>query len=197
LTVSSGSLYNPNAALPLTEISEILPSSPYAVSKLGQEQIAQYYTIRGFDSIIARPFNHIGPGQSEGFLVPDIAKQISLIEKGRSSKLSVGNLEARRDYTDVRDIARAYRLLIEKGKSNEIYNVCSGKSWSGQEILDKLVVYSKTSVEAMKDPSRMRPSDAPDIYGSYEKTTRDTGWRPEINIDQTLLEALEDWRSRS
>ena len=196
LIVSSGTLYNSKAPLPLTESSEVLPSSPYSVSKLGQEQIAKYYETRGFESIIVRPFNHIGPGQNEGFLVPDLSKQIAAAERNELSVLRVGNLEAKRDYTDVRDITRAYRLLLEKGKSGETYNVCSGTSYSGQDILNILLQKSTTTIGTEKDPERMRPSDAPDVYGSHEKITHDTGWQPSFTLEQTLEDALNDWRNR-
>lgn len=196
LTISSGSLYDPMAPLPLNESSRTLPNSPYAVSKLGQEQMAQYYSNRGFSSVIARPFNHVGPGQNEGFIVPDLAKQVVAAEQGEVSQIQVGNLEAKRDYTDVRDIARAYRLLIEQGESGETYNVCSGVSHSGQDILDTLLSLSGTSPEITQEPSRMRPSDTPNIYGDSSKLRDATGWSPSFDLRQTLVDALEDWRSR-
>ena len=139
LIISSGTLYDPKAELPLIETSGVLPSSPYAISKLGQEQSAQYYSQRGFECIITRPFNHIGPGQGTGFILPDITKQVIEYEQGSSREILVGNLDAKRDYTDVRDIVRAYRLLIEKGRPSEVYNICSGRPLSGHEILDHVL----------------------------------------------------------
>ncbi len=194
--VSSGALYDPKASLPLTESSSVVPSSPYAVSKITQEQMGQYYAMRGFEVVIARPFNHIGPGQGLGFLVPDLTKQIIDIEHGEATKLLVGNLEAKRDFTDVRDIAHAYRLLFENGRRGEIYNVCSGESHSGATILEKLMSLSTAQVAVEQDPTRMRPSDVPNIYGSPDKLTKDTGWTPQIAIEQTLQDVIEDWRSR-
>lgn len=197
IIVSSGTLYDPKARQPLTEESPILPNSPYAVSKFGQEQMAQYYVTRGFESIIVRPFNHIGPGQGPGFIVPDLAQQIVAAEKDPQVKVMVGNLEAKRDYTDVRDIVKAYRLLLEKGKSGETYNICSGNALSGQEILDGLLKASGASPTIEEDPAKMRPSDTPVICGDYSKLKADTGWQPEIAFDQTLKDVIADWRSKS
>ena len=197
LIISSGSLYSTSSNLPLTETSSVLPSSPYAVSKLTQEQLGVYYINLGFEVIIARPFNHIGPGQDSGFIVPDIAKQIIEIEKNGDNKLSTGNLSAQRDYTDVRDIARAYRLLIERGIKGEIYNVCSGKPISGKEIVRGLLKYSPKKITTSVDPSKLRPIDTPLVYGSYEKINKQTGWKPEIELSQTLGDVMDDWRSRN
>lgn len=196
LVISSGSLYDPKTEMPLTEDSTVMPSSPYAVSKMAQEAFTQYYSGRGFDTIIARPFNHIGPGQNLGFIVPDFAQQIVSGERGEISEIRVGNLEAKRDYTDVRDIVRAYRLLVEGDAKNQVYNICTGNSVSGQEILDLLLAKSMARLAITQDPARMRPSDIPEIYGDYSKLTQHTGWKPIIPLDQTLEDALEDWRSR-
>lgn len=197
LIISSGALYDPGANLPLTEVSPVLPNSPYAVSKLSQEQMAQYYMSRGFDIIIARPFNHVGPGQAPGFIVPDIAQQLVACQKGEQNEVLVGNLDAKRDYTDVRDIARAYRLLLEKGVSGEIYNVCSGRALSGHEILDGLSKAIGFKAKIKKDETRMRPADHPVIYGDYTKLTKATGWEPEIPIEETLDDVIKDWRTRN
>lgn len=197
VVISSGALYDPSASLPLTETSHVLPSSPYAVSKIGQEQMALYYGSRGFEVVNARPFNHIGPGQGLGFIVPDLTKQVVDIERGKANKILVGNLEEKRDYTDVRDIARAYRLLLERGRSGETYNICSGVSHSGQEILDLILEKSGSSWPVQQDPSRMRPSDTPNIYGSHKKLSHDTSWQPEIPLETTVTAVLSDWRSRS
>lgn len=194
--ISSGSLYDPKAPLPITEQTAVAPSSPYAVSKIAQEQMGHYYGNRGFDVVVARPFNHIGPGQNLGFLVPDIASQIVAYEKGNTDHILVGNLDAKRDYTDVRDIARAYRLLVEKGIAGETYNICSGASLSGHQILDRLLQEAGDQIPVQQDPARMRPSDAPDIYGSHQKITDDTGWEPQIDLATTLHDAIEDWRAR-
>lgn len=196
LIISSGTLYDPKAPLPMTEESKTIPSSPYAVSKLGQEQMAHYYGLRGFVSIVARPFNHIGPGQNPGLLVPDIAQQIIECEHGKRSEISVGNLDSERDYTDVRDIVRAYRLLLEKGKSGETYNICSGKPISGNAIVEGLLKAAGSSAPLKEDPDKMRPSDTPINYGDGSRLTAATGWKPEIPLETTLADVIADWRSR-
>lgn len=197
LIVSTGALYDASASLPLTEESTTLPSSPYAVSKIGQEAMARYYTRRGIETIIARPFNHIGPGQGLGFIVPDLTKQVLDVENGKAASVKVGNLDAKRDYTDVRDIARAYRLLLEKGESGEIYNVCSGTARSGHEILEGLLKVTGTSPKIEQDEARMRPADTPELRGSHDKLTQDTGWQSEISLGQTLKDVVSDWRNRT
>jgi GDP-4-dehydro-6-deoxy-D-mannose reductase len=197
LIISTGALYDAQATLPLSEESPVLPSSPYAVSKLTQESMAQYYSRRGIETLITRPFNHIGPGQGLGFIVPDLTKQIIDVESGNAQELKVGNLDAKRDYTDVRDIARAYRLLLEKGSSGQIYNVCSGKALSGHEILDGLMRAAGSQPKTGQDPEKMRPADAAELCGSHDKLTAATGWRPEISLEQTLQDVVADWRSRN
>jgi GDP-4-dehydro-6-deoxy-D-mannose reductase len=194
--VSSGSLYDPRVALPLSEKSSVIPSSPYAVSKIGQEQMAHYYGLRGFECIVVRPFNHIGPGQNPGFLVPDVAQQIIEVEKGSADSVLVGNLDAKRDYTDVRDIVRAYRLVLERGVAGKTYNICSGASVSGHDIVNGLLKAAGGTIKIEQDPDRMRPSDAPDIYGDHGTITKDTGWEPEISLDKTLSDVIADWRNR-
>jgi GDP-4-dehydro-6-deoxy-D-mannose reductase len=196
LIISSGSLYDPKASLPLTETSTVVPSSPYAVSKIGQEQMAFHYGLRGFECIVARPFNHIGPGQNPGFLVPDVAQQIIAAEKGGQNEIMVGNLDAQRDYTDVRDIARAYRLLLEKGVSGEIYNICSGKAVSGNDMVAGLLKAAGSEAKLKQDPAKIRPSDTPAIYGDLTKLAQATGWKPEIPLETTLKDVIEDWRGR-
>lgn len=196
LIISSGSLYDPKADLPLNELSRVLPNSPYAVSKIGQEQMGHYYNGRGFEVMIARPFNHIGPGQNLGFIVPDLTKQVIDVEKGLATEVMVGNLEAKRDYTDVRDIARAYRLILEKGHAGAAYNICSGTALSGHEILALILKASGSNPPVNQDPAKMRPSDAPEIFGSHDKLAADTGWEPSIDISTTIKDVVADWRSR-
>ena len=196
LIVSSGNVYDPKSPLPLTESSPVKPTSPYAISKLAQETIGQYYGGRGFEVVFSRSFNHMGPGQQEGFIVADFAKQIALAEKNGEGKILHGNLDAKRDYTDVRDIARAYSLLIEKGRPGETYNICSGHTVSGHEILSGLLNLTDARIEPARDESLMRPVDNPEIYGSNHKINQDTHWQPEIPLEKTLAETLEYWRSR-
>lgn len=196
LIISSGTLYDPKAPPPMTEQSSTIPNSPYAVSKIGQEKMALYYGLRGFTSIIARPFNHIGPGQNPGLLVPDMAQQIIECEQGKRSEISVGNLNSERDYTDVRDIVRAYRLLLEKGEASEIYNICSGRPVSGNDIVDGLLKAADSKAPLVEDPARMRPADNPVLYGDSSKLRQATGWEPVIPLETTLTDVIADWRSR-
>jgi GDP-4-dehydro-6-deoxy-D-mannose reductase len=197
LIISSGTLYDSKATGQLTESSPVVPDSPYSVSKLGQEQMAQYYRSRGFECVIARPFNHIGPGQSLGFIVPDLTEQVMAVAQGTSKEVLVGNLDAQRDYTDVRDIARAYRLLLEKGREGEIYNVCSGTLHSGHDILDGIIKAADCHPVIKQDPAKMRASDTPAFYGSRQKITNDTGWQPEIALEKTLADVVAAGQARS
>jgi GDP-4-dehydro-6-deoxy-D-mannose reductase len=196
LIISSGTLYDPSSPQPLTESSPTLPNSPYAVSKLGQEQMARYYQSRGFECIIARPFNHIGPGQGPGFIVPDLAQQIVAVAAGKQAEVSVGNLDSKRDYTDVRDIVRAYRLLLEKGQAAETYNICSGNPVSGHEILDGLAAAAGVQPVVTADSDKMRPSDIAVLSGSHQKLSDDTGWQPEIPLATALADVVAGWRKR-
>lgn len=196
LIVSSGSLFDPTAKMPIDEHAPVRPSSPYAESKLEQENSAVDYAKQGFETVIARPFNHIGPGQREGFIVADLAKQIAEAERTGATEIKVGNLDAKRDYTDVRDIVRAYGLLIEKGVGGEIYNICTGRSLSGHQILEGLLSNSSSRLVPVQDPAKMRPSDIADIYGNNSKINKDTGWKPEIKLEQTLVDTLEYWRKQ-
>lgn len=187
VVVSSGAIYDPNQPMPITEDSDIGLYSPYAVSKVLVEKQCEYYRNRGLDCIVVRPFNHIGPGQGRGFLVPDVIEQL----KERDA-ISVGNISTKRDYTDVRDIVRAYRLLATTPKLNHgVYNACSGTSTSGEEIVDLLKeALKKPSAEVIVDQSRVRPTDPAEIYGSSARLCEDTGWKPEIELEQTLLDIV-------
>lgn len=194
IIISSGSLYAADARLPLTEKSSVAGNSPYAVSKLTQENIGLYYATRGFEVILARPFNHIGPGQGPGFLAADLASQVVACERGQQELVHVGNLDAQRDYTDVRDIALAYRLLLERGRTGEIYNICSGKPRSGHELLKAILNESNTQPNIQQDPDKMRPSDSPLIYGSHDKLSEHTGWMPQIKLSETVHDIVQYWR---
>ncbi len=194
--ISSGLIYDPKCKSPLNENSPVIANSPYSVSKIDQEALAQYYSTRKFEIVIARAFNHVGPGQLPGFLVADLAKRIAEAEKTQNNTIKVGNLSARRDYSDVRDIVAAYELLATKGKPGEVYNVCSGNPRSGEEILNILLENSSSEISTEPDPSLMRPSDTPEIYGDPAKLKNDTGWEPQLSLEQTLKETLEYWRSQ-
>jgi len=191
LVTGSALVYRP-AADPLTEDSPIGPASPYGVSKLAQEMTAAASPL---PVMIVRPFNHAGPGQSASYATSAFAQQVAEIEAGsREPILRVGNLDARRDITDVRDTVRAYEALAERGTPHMPYNVCSGRARSMRELLDILLSLSRVRVRVEVDPSRLRPSDNPVIAGSHDRLTRDTGWRPEIPIEQTLADLLQHWR---
>lgn len=179
------------------EETPVKPQSPYAVSKLAQEQMAVVYvTAYGLNICMTRSFNHAGAGQREGFLIPDFASGIVRVEKGLQASMKVGNLEARRDFTHVRDIVRAYRLIAEKGLPGEIYNVGSGITYSAQEILDMLCEKTESNIVVEQDPARMRPSDTPVICCNHDKLTHDTGWLPQIGMNTILSEVLAEWRNK-
>jgi len=181
----------------VTEETQLNPQTPYAVSKLAQEQMAAVYVhAYGLHICMTRSFNHGGAGQREGFLIPDFASGVVRVEKRLQPCMKVGNLESKRDFTHVRDVVRAYRLIAEKGMPGEIYNVGSGRTYSAQDVLDKLRAMAKCEIPVEQDPDRMRPSDTPVICCNHDKLTRDTGWEPEISLDTILSEVLSEWRNR-
>ena len=183
------------AGASVSEETGMRPQSPYAVSKRAQEEMAKLYAkAYGLRICMTRSFNHGGAGQRTGFMIPDFASGIVRIERGESDCLLVGNLTARRDFTHVRDVVRAYRLIAEKGQPGEIYNVGSGKTYSAQEVLDSLIAMAKCEVPVRQDPSRLRPSDTPVICCDHSKLTRDTGWEPEIPMERILTDTLEYYR---
>ncbi len=190
VVVSSSSLYDPLQPLPVAEDGSLSLTSPYGVSKLLTEQVCEYYRTQGLECIVVRPFNHIGPGQGPGFLLPDLAGQIT--EAAHEGKdLLVGNLTSKRDYTDVRDVAKAYRLLATADTlENTLYNVCSGKSIAGDYFLEKLLALlapSKT-LNVVVDETRFRPNDIADIRGDASRIHRETGWIPTIPLEQTVAD---------
>jgi GDP-4-dehydro-6-deoxy-D-mannose reductase len=178
--------------LPLTETSPLRPTNPYAVSKVTQDLLGlQFHLAYEIDVVRLRPFNHTGPGQSPRFVVPAFASQIARIEAGlQEPVLRVGNLEAARDFTDVRDMVRAYHLAATRGEPGEVYNLASGRPQSVQGLLDTLVSYSRVEIHIETDPDRYRPVDVPEVYGSAAKFHRLTGWSPHIPFDQTLQDTL-------
>ncbi len=184
--------------IPIKESNPLRPLSPYAVSKVAQDLLAyQYFKSYGLDTVRTRGFNHTGPRRGEVFVTSNFAKQIAEIEKGlKEPVIMVGNLEAKRDFTDVRDMVKAYWLCLEKGESGEVYNIGSGKTYQISQILDILLSYSKLNVKIKKDPERMRPSDVPILIADNTKFTQLTDWKPEIPIKQTLLDLLNFWRER-
>jgi GDP-4-dehydro-6-deoxy-D-mannose reductase len=184
--------------LPITEDQPLRPLSPYGVSKVGQDLLGyQYFMSYKMDVVRTRGFNHTGPRRAPVFVVSDFAKQIADIEKGlKDPVVRVGNLEAERDFTDVRDVVRGYFLALEKGRSGEAYNICSGKSWKIRELLDRLLSLSDAEIAVKQDPARLRPSDVPRLLGDCSKFKRDTGWAPQIPFEQTLQDMLDYWRRR-
>jgi len=171
------------------------PVSPYAVSKIAQESMALLYgRSYGLDVCMTRSFNHGGAGQKRGFMIPDFASGIVQIERGNQRELLVGNLSARRDFTHVKDVVRAYRLIAEKGKPGEVYNVGSGRTWSAQEVLNRLIEMAECPIPVRQDPSRMRPSDTPVICCDHSRLTADTGWEPELPLEDILSDTLTYYR---
>jgi GDP-4-dehydro-6-deoxy-D-mannose reductase len=200
VVVTSAEIYGPVAAadLPLTELTPPQPRHPYGVSKLAAGELARVYWERYQLPVIeARPFNHIGPRQAKGFVVPDFASQLAAISLGQQApSMSVGNLEPQRDFTDVRDVAAAYLRLAETGQPGEAYLICSGQPTSVRHLLDTLIELNGVPVEVLVDESRLNPSDTPCLYGSHAKIEAHTGWRPQIPLQQSLADALDDWRNR-
>jgi GDP-4-dehydro-6-deoxy-D-mannose reductase len=184
--------------VPMKETNPLRPLSPYAVSKVAQDLLGwQYFKSYGLKIIRTRGFNHTGPRRGEVFICSNFAKQIVEIEKKkREPIIHVGNLEAKRDFTDVRDMARAYWLSLEKGEEGEVYNLGTGKTYSIREILDMLLGMSKVEVKIAVDPDRLRPSDVPILFSDSSKFRRLTGWEPQIPFSQSLKDLLEYWRER-
>lgn len=179
------------------EETPLEPMNPYAISKQTQEQFARLYVKNyGLDVCMIRQFNLAGAGQTRGFMVADFAYGVASVEAGRKQYMSVGNLESARDFTHVKDACRAIRLIAEKGRSGEVYNICSGRAYKAQEILDKMRAMAKTEIDVREDPSRMRPSDTPVICGNHDKLTAHTGWQPELDIDEVIADALGYWREQ-
>lgn len=199
LVVSSAEIYGAakESELPMKEDTPLRPLSPYAVSKIAQDYLGyQYSHSQNVKAIIVRTFNTVGPNHAPIFVVPSFAKQIAEIEKGiKEPVLKVGNLEAKRDFTDVRDAIRAYELIMHKGEPGEAYNVGSGKSHRIQEILDILLSFPQKEIIVEKDPSLMRPGDIPELLCDYSKLHHATGWKPEIELEQTLKDTLDYWRN--
>jgi GDP-4-dehydro-6-deoxy-D-mannose reductase len=200
VVVTSAEVYGPikPAELPITEESAPRPAHPYGVSKLAASLLIPLYARRYQLPVVdARPFNHIGPRQANGFVVSDFASQLAAIKLGRRPPImSVGNLDAERDFTDVRDVVDAYLRLSERGRPGQCYIICSGTAVSIREILDRLIALTGIQVEVRPDPTRMRPSETPRLVGSYQRLAEDTGWKPCVSLQQSLADALADWESR-
>ena len=184
--------------VPIKETNPLRPLSPYAVSKVAQDLLAyQYFRSYGLKTVRTRGFNHTGPRRGEVFVTSNFAKQIASIEAGlREPVIRVGNLDAQRDFTDVRDIVRAYWLAVSEATPGEVYNLASGRAVTIRELLDRLLVLSDTEVEVQVDPDRLRPSDVEILLGDYSKFRSDTGWEPSIPLEQTLKDTLDYWRQK-
>jgi len=181
---------------PIKETNPLRPLSPYAVSKVAQDYLGYQYTQSYKLNVVrTRTFNHEGPRRGQVFVTSNFAKQIAEIEKNKKPPvIYVGNLEARRDYTDVRDIVRGYWLATEKCVAGEVYNICSGRDWKIKDMLNYLLSLSKVKVEIKQDPARMRPSDVELLLGDNTKFVKQTGWKPEIPFEKTLEDSLKYWR---
>lgn len=202
LFASSSEVYGEafKAGVPLDEHSACLPMNPYAASKLAAELAFEQYFRQGMRGVIARPFNHIGPGQSPEFVTASFARQIALIEAGlQPPVLQVGNLEACRDFLDVRDVCLAYLHLLELSASPSdvrVFNIASGQARKIREVLDVLVQQSSVAIEVELDPQRLRPSDIPFAVGNCQRLATATGWQPSISLAETLAQLLAYWREQ-
>ncbi len=184
--------------LPIRETNPLRPLSPYAVSKVGQDYLGyQYFMSFGTKVVRTRGFNHDGPRRGDVFVSSNFAKQLASIEKGKKDPvIHVGNLEARRDFTDVRDIVRGYWLALDGGcQPGEAYNLCTGKDYTIQRVLDELIRMSGVKVEVREDPDRLRPSDVPVLLGDCTRFQKATGWKPSIPYETTLRDMLDYWRA--
>ena len=201
--VSSAEVYGSDAGRPnapraaIREDDPLRPTSPYAASKVAAEFLGlQAHLGRGLDVVRVRPFNHVGPGQGDAFVVSALARRIALAERSGKGEVAVGNLSAARDFTDVRDVVRAYRMVAVAGVSGEVYNVCSGVAVPIAQLACRLVEAARTPIELVEDPSLFRPVDVPVLLGDASRLEELTGWRPRIALETTLGEVLEDWRTR-
>jgi GDP-4-dehydro-6-deoxy-D-mannose reductase len=194
--ITGSSLVYRQSDRPLNEDDPTGPVTPYAVSKLAQEMLGQ----RGIKEdrqqvLLTRPFNHTGPRQDPTYAAPSFAQQIAMIEKKRMRpEIVVGNLDASRDLHDVRDTIRAYTTIVERGEPGRVYNVCSGQAFKIRDVLDRLVAMSRVPVTVTVDPARYRPSDNLVLWGDRSRIERELGWKPEIQLDQTLTDLLDYWR---
>lgn len=191
LAISTGTVYDPNQTLPLNEDSKLITEgSPYTLSKILMEEASEKLRAKGLDVVTVRPFNHVGPGQEEGFLIPDLYAKLAGAKKS-GEPIKVGNLGTKRDYTDVRDVVRAYAdLVMASDLRHSLYNVASGKSVAGTEILDILSNLLNFPVTTEIDKSLIRPSDIMDIYGSYKRLNQEIAWTPKIELHQTLKDFI-------
>jgi GDP-4-dehydro-6-deoxy-D-mannose reductase len=197
LIPSSAMIYRPSER-PLTEDAPVLPSNPYGLSKLAQERLSVLAIADGLDVRVGRAFNHVGPRQQPSFAASGFAKQIAEIEASRRPpEIVVGNLEARREATDVRDTVRAYRAIAERGTCGRHYNVSSGQAYAIGEILERLIAKARVKVDVRVDPARLRPNDVPLLVGDPARLRDELAWTPEVPLERTLTDVLEYWRDQT
>lgn len=183
-------------ATPLTEDAPLRPLTPYGASKVAADYLAlQAFLGWGVPTVRVRAFNHTGPGQPDRFLIPALTRRVVECERSGADEITVGNLDPVRDFTDVRDVVRAYRLLAEHGRPGEAYNVCSGVGTSVREVLEQILALSTRPLEYRVDDSLVRPVEVPHLVGDPSKIRADTGWSPEFSLDQTLADVLDAWRA--
>ncbi len=197
LFIGTGDAYGlvPVDEQPIREAQPLRPRNPYAVSKVAAEALCYQWSQTGpFEVVMARPFNHSGARQAPTFAISDFARQIAEISAGqRPPVLKVGNIDVTRDFTDVKDVLKAYELLLSKGRNGEVYNVCSGVERSVRSLVERLLELAGVEAEIENDPARFRPSDQPRVCGDHAKLSKDTGWQPEVPMDETLLNLYRYW----
>jgi GDP-4-dehydro-6-deoxy-D-mannose reductase len=200
LLTSSAEVYGavPQDLLPVTEDAPLAPVTPYAASKVAAEYLGvQAHLAYGLPVIRMRPFNHVGPGQSSAFVVSALAQRIVEARRNGADSIVVGNLAARRDLTDVRDVVRAYRLLAERGVAGEVYNVCSGRDIAIADVALQLQSLAGVDLQFELNPDLNRPVDVPVVRGDFTKLHEATGWEPSLSLERTLLDVLEQWSERA
>ena len=200
LYVSSGDVYGQvsESDLPITERQAPCPRNPYAVSKLSAEFLSlQWGLSEGWPVLVARPFNHIGSGQKDSFVIASAARQIIRIKQGlQAPQLEVGDIDVSRDFLDVGDVVSAYFALLEKGQAGQVYNICSGREQSIRSLIEQLADLAEVTMQLVQDPARMRRADQRRVCGSHERLTKTTGWTPDITTQQSLRAILSDWETR-
>lgn len=200
LNISSSEVYgHPDMSyLPMTEATPLKPMSPYSVVKIAVEALCyQWSQSESLDIVTARPFTHVGPGQSDRFALSSFSRQIAEMQLNtRKPVMRVGNLESTRDFTDVRDVVRAYELLLKYGKSGEVYNICTGRETKMEALLNKMIASSGLKINVEKDETLFRSAEQQRICGSNEKLRNETGWLPEILLEQTLADMVDEWKNR-
>lgn len=200
LYVSSGDVYGQvtESHLPITELQPPCPRNPYAVSKLSAEFLSlQWGLSEGWPVLVARPFNHIGTGQKDSFVIASAARQINRIKQGlQAPQLEVGDIDVTRDFLDVGDVVSAYLALLEKGTPGQVYNICSGREQSIRSLIEQLGDLAQVDMQLIQDPARLRRADQRRVCGSSAKLAQTTGWTPEITTQQSLRAILSDWEKR-